>query len=255
MPGNELAEFNLNPLKGSYISSFGPKGTGKSELNTRFLISYPYNGLLMDLTGDVDPNHEFSQPLTPALHSLAGELAQMDEPSLDSMFDFQKRVREAWTQNGELKYAKYRLEPSYLSKNWLEQSDAYVGLAYLRGYTFIMLDEIGDEAPAQRTPRWTRQALRVGRHEGLSLGMAGPRPKNIDPNVLNQADLVSVHGQLHPNDVDTMAQHLHLSTKQLGELIQELYREDRDGVEVCSYLVYVRRTNEIILLPPLPPRS
>jgi hypothetical protein len=252
---SSLSLFHLDPNAGAYISSFGPKGTGKSELNTRFFMGYPYNGLLMDFTQDVDPHHQFTRPITNQLRDLAQQLYEMEKPTLDKLYTFRQKAKDAWTNNGEFRFAKYRVVPEYLSDDWLRQSDAYIGLAYLVGYCFIFLDEINEEAPAGRTPRWTRQSLRVGRHEGLSMGMAGPRPAELEPNVLNQADLVTLHGQLHERDVDRMARQLHIPTKLLLELLDSLEIEYRDGVKVCSFLAYKKDERHIFIMPPLPPRE
>lgn len=245
----------LNPDKGSFVSSFGPKGTGKSELNTRLFISFPYNGLLVDFTRDVDPQHQFTMPMTPELRALARELEDWKGEDLSSLDDFSRRVKIAWTQNGKFRYAKYQVVPNFVSDDWLEKNDIYIGLAYLAGKCFIFLDEIGELAPASKTPRWTRIALRVGRHQQLSIGMAGPRPADLDTNVLNQSDMVTVHGQLHERDVSRMAKQLALSESQLLDLIDELRQEERDGVDVNGYLAYVKKTREIFVMPPLPPRK
>lgn len=251
----DLSFFHLNPNTGSYIASFGPKGTGKSELITRFFHSYPFNGLLIDVARDQDPDHKMTRPLTPELHRLAAQLAGMGDVDEGSLYDFQMRVRRAWTQDGQLRYAKYRYAPSFVHRKWLEETDAYIGLAYLVGHCFVWLDEIGKLAPANRTQRWTTQALEVGRHEKLSMGMAGPRPAKLDPNVLNQADIVTVHGQLHQIDVRRMAEQLHLPTEQLLEIMMQLQVEYRGDVKVCEYMVYEKETKDIFIMDPLPPRS
>lgn len=245
--------FKLNPNKGAYISSFGPKGKGKSEFITRYTIAYPFNALLIDMTEDVDPRHEFTKPFSQELHYLAAEMDDLKTRSLGAMDDFIAKVRAAWSPEGRPE--KYRIVPQFHQDKWLEKSDTYIGLAYLVGKVFIHMDEIDDEAPATGTPRWTRLALRLGRHRQLSMGMAGPRPAEISPLVLNQSDLVTVHGQLHELDVQRMAKQLHLSEKELLKLIEELQTFDRDGVEVGEYLAFIKRSRELLIMPPLPPRK
>jgi hypothetical protein len=245
--------FRIDPIKGAYIASFGPKGYGKSEFITRYTIAYPFNGLLMDLTTDVDPQHHFTRPITQELHYLASELEGLKGKSLEGLDEFRAKVREAWMPEG--RPVKYRYVPQFHQDGWLERSDLYIGLAYLVGRVFIHLDEIDDEAPVNNTPRWTRLALRLGRHEQLSMGMAGPRPSEISPLVLNQADLVTIHGQLHELDVKRMAKQLHLKDAELLGLIEGLQSEDRDGVVVHEYIAFVKRTRELLIMPPLPPRA
>lgn len=245
--------FRLNPAKGAFISSFGPKGFGKSEFITRYTIAYPYNGLLMDLTGDVDPGHTFTRPISQELYYLAMELEGLKGQSLEGLAEFRAKVRAAWMPEG--RPVKYRYMPQFHQDGWLERSDLFIGLAYLCGRVFIHLDEIDDEAPVNNTPRWTRLALRLGRHEELSMGMAGPRPSEISPLVLNQSDLVTIHGQLHELDVKRMAKQLHLKDAELLGLIEELKSYDRDGVEVHEYIAFVKNTRELLIMPPLPARE
>jgi hypothetical protein len=243
----------IDPIKGAFVSSFGPKGFGKSELITRYTIGYPFNALVMDITEDVDPRNEFTRPFTPELHQLAYELDEIKEQSLGTLDVFAAKVRAAWSPEGG--YVKYRYVPQFHQKGWLDKSDLYIGLAYLVGKCFVHLDEINDEAPSSSTPRFTELSLRLGRHRQLSMGMAGPRPADISPLVLNQSDIVTIHGPLHELDIKRMAMQLHLSTSELSTLISELEVHYRDGVKVCDYLAFIKDTRELLLMPPLPPRA
>jgi DNA helicase HerA-like ATPase len=245
--------FRIDPHKGAFVSSFGPKGFGKSEFITRYTIGYPFNALVMDITEDVDPQHTFTRPFTQELHELARELDDIKEQSTGTLEEFAPRVRAAWSPEG--RPVKYRLVPQFHQKGWLEKSDLYIGLAYLVGRCFIHLDEIDDEAPANQTPRFTELALRLGRHRELSMGMAGPRPADISPLVLNQSDIVTIHGPLHELDIKRMAMQLHLSTSELSTLISELEVSYRDDVKVSSYLAFIKDTRELLIMPPLPPRA
>lgn len=256
-------DFQFDPDKGTFLASFGPKGTGKSELNTRLFKDYPYNGLLIDFTQDVDKHHEFTEPITPELQKLAAELGAMREEAernktdLPDLGSFTGQLLETWRGDPPRRYRKYRIVPNFVAKNWLQRSDDFVGLAYLIGHSAVFLDEIGEQAPAHRTPPWTRQMLRVGRHQHCSMFMAGPRPTDLDPSVLNQADVVTVHGQLHELDVKRMAKHLHLSDVELMRLINNLQRFKRaDSPEqgVGEFLAYFKASRELGLCDPLPPR-
>ena len=82
----------------------------------------------------------------------------------------------------------------------------------------------------------------------------GPDRPELKPNVLNQADIVTIHGQLHPLDVTRMAQQLGLSEAELTEFMRKIKAEDRDGVDVRPYLVFIKKSHELFFVPPLPPR-
>lgn len=245
-------DFKFNPDRGAWLASFGPKGSGKSELSTRLLRSFPYDAMLIDHTGDVDPHHDFTEPLTAELARLAVSLRDADGSDA-STEGLAVQVREAWRHDGQRH--KYRYIPNYLERGWLETTDLAIGLAYLLGQCCIHLDEVNDACPVGQTPRWTRLDLRMGRHRKLSNLMPGPRPSDLDPLVLNQADVVTIHGQLHELDVRRLAKHLHLRERELLALIESLQRFERDGVEVGEFLAYFKKDRELVIYPPLPPRA
>lgn len=249
--------FDLDPDKGAYVASFGPKGTGKSELITRLFARYPYNGLLIDYARDVDPNYRFTEPMPGPLHALARELGSMGDVDPSSLGGFVERLREAWRGEGSKRFHKYRYVPNFVAKDWLDQTDNYIGLAYLLERCAVELDEINEEAPVGRTPRWTRAMLRVGRHQRCSMLMAGPRPADLDPMVLNQADVVTIHGQLHELDVNRMAKQLHLSDREMMDAIRNLQRFERGDSPlegVGEFLAFFKRGGDLVIYPPLPPR-
>jgi hypothetical protein len=262
---DELAEASLrfDARKGGFLASFGPKGTGKSELSYRLFASYPYDALLLDVTGDVDPQHKLTEPLPRPLLEAAGTLldylAQLDDggASLEdpaAVAELTGRVHAAWHDDATNRPRRYRYVPNLLRKDWLTRLDAVLGLAYLHGRCCVFADEIGVIAPAGRTPPFMRAVLHMGRHRALSMLMPGPRPAGLDPLVLGQADVVTIHGQLHELDVRRLAEHLHLRDAELGRLLEGLQRYRRDGIEVGQFLAYFKVNRELVIFEPLPPR-
>lgn len=259
-------DFQFDPDKGAYMASFGPKGTGKSELAARLFARYPYNGLVIDHTGDFDPDSRFTEPLSPQLREIAAAIGSQKR-DLDDMTDdqietilatYKAATIEAWRGDPPKRFRKYRYVPNFMATDWLDRSDNVVALAYLVGHCAVVLDEVGLGAPANRTPRFTRQALHMGRHQRLSMLMPGPRPADLDPLVLNQADVVTVHGQLHPLDVQRLAKHFGTADRELSSILESLQRFERadsprDGVG--EFLVFFRQNRDLAIYPPLPPRA
>lgn len=239
-----VPDFRFDPDAGAYLASFGPKGSGKSELNKRLFVSYPYDGLLVDHTGDADPGYRWTEPLPPALEAIAARVVVEKGGEIPNQPGLEAEIAAAW-QGEKPGPHKYRHEPNYLADDWLERSDRVIGLAYLHGRCDIFLDEIDDAAPTNQTPRFTRLTLRMGRHRAISLGMAGPRPIGVDPLVLSQPDVVTIHGPLHERDLARLAAQFHMSTAELGRLIQEL--------EPFGYLAFFKAEREIQVRPALPP--
>lgn len=240
----DAPDFAFDPDKGAYIASFGPKGSGKTELNWRLFTSYPYDGLLIDATGDVDPEHRHTEPLPAELRAIARKLAVEKNAEPPSPEQFKEEIDEAW-RGDRPGPRKFRYVPNPLAQDWLDRSDLIVGLAFIHGRCDVFLDEIDDLAPAQQTPAWTRLTLRQGRHRQLSVGMTGPRPKGVDPLVIAQADVVTIHGPLHESDVVRLAAQFHMSTAELDRLIREL--------EKFGYLAFFPAEREIQVRPALPP--
>lgn len=259
-------DFRIDPDSGAYMSSFGPKGHGKSELAVRLFASYPYNGLVIDHTGDFDPEGKLTEELSPALKAIADSIGahkdnldDMSDEEIDELLAAHRAAAiEAWRGDPPKRFRKYRYQPNFLANDWLERSDNVVALAYLVGHCAIVLDEVGLGAPSNRTPRFTRQALHMGRHQRLSMLMPGPRPAELDPLVLNQSDVVTVHGQLHPLDVQRLSRHFGTSDRELASILESLQRFERadsprDGVG--EFLVFFRNERDLAIYPPLPPRS
>ena len=207
-----VPDFRFDPDAGAYLASFGPKGSGKSELNKRLFVSYPYDGLLVDHTGDADPGYRWTEPLPPALEAIAARVVVEKGGEIPNQPGLEAEIAAAW-QGEKPGPHKYRHEPNYLADDWLERSDRVIGLAYLHGRCDIFLDEIDDAAPTNQTPRFTRLTLRMGRHRAISLGMAGPRPIGVDPLVLSQPDVVTIHGPLHERDLARLAAQFHMSRR------------------------------------------
>jgi len=258
---SDAPDLSIDPDSGVYIASFGPKGTGKSELATRLFGSYPYNGLVIDHTGDFDPEGKMTEELTPELRAIAVSIGA-NKKGLDELTDGEiEQILEAhraaaivaWRGDPPQRFRKYRYRPNFVADDWLERSDNVVALAYLVGHCAIVLDEVGEAAPANRTPRFTRQALAWGRHERLSMLMCGPRPAALDPLVLNQSDKITVHGQLHPLDVQRLSRHFGTSDRELASILESLQRfaradSPRDGVG--EFLVFSRNERDLAIYPP-----
>ena len=244
MPADFFA--SLNPDAGVYVSSYGPKGSGKSELNKRLFRRYPYDGLLIDHAGDADEHNEISEPLPAELLALTAELAPLGESEdLDpgALTAMQARIEEAWRQD-ERRWHKYRYVPNTLNDRWLERTDLIIGLAFVHGRTVELWDEANLQIPAGRTPRWTRHTLHVGRHRALSVLMPGPRPSDVDPLGLGQSDVVTVHGAMHELDVKRLARSFHMR--------EDLLEAELGTLEQFEFLAYFRALRELAHYPPLP---
>lgn len=213
----ESADLELDPDKSNFLSFWGRKGTGKSFLAERFFRAYPYDELVIDSTGDVDPAGRFTEPWpTPAPKS--------------------------WPETDLQTRGVYRMVPNHLSPDWRDDVDRSIGDAFFHGRVCLWLDEVGEICPVRCLPH-TDLLLHQGRHRDLTVLFCGPRPVDINPLVLSQSDWVFIFDLPHELDVDRIAVVLGIPRAELRTLIRSLGEHE--------FLGYNAKTREIIVFPAL----
>lgn len=202
----------------------GRKGTGKSELSYRLWDSWPGDRLVIDYTGDFYGRHE-------ALEEAVGT----------------HRVREpidAWPSPGDGERMSLAYLPDHTHPLCAELIDLAVGDAYNRGYVLLVVEEMGQVAPAHRTQPNMRRLLNMGRHAPIWSIFNGPRPMTVDPLVLANADVVYVFDLPGPSDRRRVADLIGWNPADLDLAVAELPDH--------GYLRYVARRHELLSFPPLP---
>lgn len=215
----------IDPHKSAFIDVFGRKGSGKSVLARHIFTSYPKDRLVVDITGDEHLEH------VPNVKTIRDPLPGSWPVDFNVLGP--SKVRQT------LRYVPDAGLPTYR-----ENLDAAVGLAYQHRDCLAWLDEVGALTKGNRTGPWFMRALHQGRHQGLSLLMCGPRPVDIDPLVLSQADLIYVFQMPHPHDRERVAAAIGWPPKEFGTIV--------DGLERYHYLEYNALTQELTQYPPLP---
>lgn len=236
MPDNldhgDVAElFALDPDKSSVVAAFGRKGTGKSYLSTMLFEAYPYDRLLIDNTGDVDPGFSFTSPWP------YPEDQWPDPP--------EQGQRGSW-----------RLRPNHrtppekrgatTAPQWRWDIDDALGFAMDHGRVAVQVDEVGETFPVGKTLPMGDDMLHTLRHRNVSLFAAGPRPVGLDPLVLTQADLVAMFNLPHEIDVRRLAATLGLPDDELYGLIRGL------DAEAHEFLLFDQNHHELYHCDPLP---
>jgi hypothetical protein len=227
----------LDPDEGAYVSIFGRKGSGKSELAKSYFRAYPYDRIVIDSNGDIDPGSEFTFPVVagftwPTLEAWA-QMREHDPslspyPSLRYEIDFTDDAKVPGTQ----------------IPHWLWLVDQVVKQACaLDRPVCIWLDEVGELAPAGRCSGNILQALHKGRHIHLTLLMAGPRPVGVEVLVLSQADLACFFEMPHELDRQRASAHLAIPIDELAGIL--------DNLEEHGYMVFFAASRTIVIMPPL----
>lgn len=213
-----FADLELDPNRSNFISIWGRKGTGKSVLAGTFFRSYPYDELVIDSTGDVDPDGAFTTPWpTPP--------------------------PKAWPEAEPHARQVFRLVPNHLSPAWRDDVDRAIGTTFFHGRTCLWLDEVGELCPVRCLPH-TDLLLHQGRHRHLTVLFCGPRPVDLNPLVLSQSDWVFIFDVPHDLDIDRLALVLGIPKLELRALIRSLGEHE--------FLGFNAITREITVFPALP---
>jgi hypothetical protein len=133
------------------------------------------------------------------------------------------------------------------SATWLDDIDRAIGLCLGRGQPMLLwVDEYGAVTRGSSTPPNMRRVLHHGRHDRLSLLLAAPRPMDVDPLGIAQADLVYTFRTPQVYDRARVADTIGWDR---GEF-------DATNARLGKYehTLYDGRVDELFVMPPLPPR-
>lgn len=220
----------IDPAKGGQIFISGKKGFGKSVLARRLFDSYPYDRLVLDVTGD----------LTDDFRRDGLEVKKLTPDALPLRFP----------KDPEGGRVTCVLAPDMGDHGMaVDQMDRALGLALDNPPTLVWCDEIGEYSIAGQTPPNLRRALHHGRHRKLFLLLCGPRSMDVDVLCISQADSVMTFKTPSPADRKRIADNIGWPPKAFDAAVQQLRRYE--------YLWYdaSAETEEILHMPPLPPRN
>lgn len=179
----------LDPDKGGQVGIFGRKGSGKSVLARHFFDAYPYDRLVLDVTGDLSRD----------LRRDGVEFVRLDPDALPLR----------WPSSVDGSPVTCVLVPDMGDEALaMDQMDRAIGLALAHRRTLIWVDEIGSLTRNGKTPPNLRRALHHGRHRQITLMVCGPRSKDVDLLVVSQCDVIYVFLMPNPADRRRLAENI-----------------------------------------------
>lgn len=127
----------------------------------------------------------------------------------------------------------------------VDDLDRMLGVALTKRRVCSWIDEIGVVTHANSTPPNLRRALHHGRHEDLSLIMCGPRPIDIDPLCIAQADYTATFRLRNPADRRRVSDNIGVEPREFDTANAALSDHE--------YLWFDAGADELYHMPPLPP--
>ncbi|MGH3414905.1 MAG: hypothetical protein ACRDVE_18110 [Actinocrinis sp.] len=217
----------FDPDRGEFLFISGRKGSGKSVAAGRFFDAFPYDRLIIDPTGDVSAG----------LTERGVQYARLTEP----MPVHFPRSAESDQVPVTAVYV-----PDMGSPDAEDEMDRALGLGLRNQRTCVWIDEIGTLTRNGKTPPNLRRALHHGRHSQLTLVMCGPRPKDIDPLCVSQADHVFTFDTPNPMDRKRIAENIGWPPAMFDQAVADLGEHE--------YLWYNARAHTLTQMPKFPPR-
>jgi hypothetical protein len=220
----------IDPQLNQITLVLGRKGSGKSVWAREAFKSWPaVDKLAIDPTGDADPGEV-----------LAGGVRTVTVHKLPESLPMPKRA-------GEHVALRYVANPGAAS--YAEDLDRALGLALYpkNRRVLVWVDEAGEVFPANRAGPNARTLLQQSRHWYTSLLMCCPRPMNIDPLCISQADRVVIYDLPHPRDRERVAASIGIAPKVLDAELDETRARG-----AYWYLMYDAREHALYRCPPLP---
>ena len=215
----------IDPTRNQILLIVGRKGTGKSAFARELLRNWPnVDKLVIDPTGDADPGAD--------LGTVTVSTVPMALPARGA--------------GGRPVVMRYLANPA--SSTYADDLDRAVGLAlFPKGRRVVLwVDEAGEVFPAGRLGPHARTLLQQSRHWHASALLCTPRPINIDPLCLSQADRLVMYDLPHPRDRERVAGAIGVEPRRLAEILNETRARGEHW-----FTMYVAHTHSLYRCPPL----
>jgi hypothetical protein len=222
----------LDSSRPLFVAIFGRKGSGKSVLARYLFESFPGDRAVIDPTGDVQaafPEGYFRE--------------------------VQPGYRGPFPKRDDERRATLILHPKRSSRTYLEDMDHFIKMCLEHGRKTrrplcLWVDEVGRVATREKTLPHKQEAQEEGRHANLWEIDCGPRPSNIDPLIVLQADIIYAFDLPSPIDRARLAELAGVDPAAFNATMKNLGPYEYVRIDTREHLTSGRR---VTVWPALPP--
>jgi hypothetical protein len=218
----------VDPDRSNIIVCIGKKGFGKSEAARSIFDAWPYDRVVIDVTGDARPD----DPSTIVMTAPWPAMLPMPDPEGLSPH----RVT-AWA----------RVDPRSATYEHDQDSALGLGLYPKMRNILVWVDEYGQMATANKIGPNLKLALQSSRHYHLTMLLCFPRAKFVPVITLMQADKVLIYRTPIAEDRQIIAQNIGYPFKLFEQRYQETMRRGRH-----AFLLWDAEQSILLGCPELP---
>lgn len=218
----------IDAARSTIVLLIGMKGHGKSEAARMFFDSWPYDRIVIDPTGNAQPDDPTQVALAAPFPAGLPDPEQLDPPA--------ERVT-VWA----------RIDPK--SPTFTFDQDQAMGMALNPRHRpkLIWRDEFGLGVSPNTISGNDRAALYSSRHYHATLLLVTQRPRHIPTIAISQADKIIMFYLPNPKDREHIAENAGIPLPVLERQYHDNQRRHRH-----AYLLIDREQNAIVNCPPLP---
>ena len=228
------AALEVDPDRSNIILFVGTKGSGKSEAARLIFDSWPYDRVMVDITGDARPDDPATIVMTTPFP------AAMPEPEEGT------RRSTVWARI-DPRRAQESAGAGWTMLDRDHDAAMNLGLYPKLRKTLLMIDEYGRAATANKIPPNIDLGLMSSRHYSLTLLLCCPRPTRIPVLTIEQADKILIFDTPNTDDRDRLAKNMGYPLKRFEEAYHRTMRRGEH-----TFLLYDKRQKKLYGCPPLP---
>ena len=228
------AALEVDPDRSNIILCVGTKGSGKSEGGRLIFDGWPYDRVMVDITGDARPDDPATVPMT------APFPAAMPDPEPGT-------TRTTVWARLDPRRSNEKAGAGWTMLDRDHDAAMALGLYPRHRKALVMIDEYGRAATANKIPPNIDLALMSSRHYNLTLVLCCPRPTRIPVLTIEQADKVLIFDTPNTDDRERLAKNMGYPLRRFEDAYQETMRRGPH-----SFLLFDKRQRKLFGCPPLP---
>lgn len=214
----------------AFVTFLGKRQWGKSHAARLYFDAYPFDRVVFDPNNDIAPEADWI-----TIRRVPEDLATTGLEKREEALPL--------TSGTDPARVTVHYVPILSDPHWREDLDRLLLAVFEHQWVCLWIDEVVKVAKANQTLPSMDLILHQFAHQHLVVLLCGPRPVDIDPLVITQADLLYLYRLRGVQDRRRLAELLGVDLSELDVLMT---------LEPYNFLLHRDAFDDLVLMPPLP---